>query len=152
MKYKILIVVLLIFLINVGCSKSDTLTIEEKVEDFEQLYNEIKEGYPFLEVNKRQNKKDWIAKKDSFKKRVMSTTSDQDFANELDAILQELNNNHTELINNKEYFDMTKEVYKPIGWYDFFEEYTYIQFYLGLNLLTLYLHSFHFHTLDHFLK
>ncbi len=49
----------------------------------------------------------------------MSTTSDQDFANELDAILQELNNNHTELINNKEYFDMTKEVYKPIGWYDF---------------------------------
>ncbi|AXU59684.1 peptidase S41 family protein [Clostridioides difficile 824] len=122
MKYKILIVVLLIFLINVGCSKSDTLTIEEKVEDFEQLYNEIKEGYPFLEVNKRQNKKDWIAKKDSFKKRVMSTTSDQDFANELDAILQELNNNHTELINNKEYFDMTKEVYKPIGWYDFFED------------------------------
>lgn len=63
MKYKILIVVLLIFLINVGCSKSDTLTIEEKVEDFEQLYNEIKEGYPFLEVNKRQNKKDWIAKR-----------------------------------------------------------------------------------------
>ncbi len=66
MKYKILIVVLLIFLINVGCSKSDTLTIEEKVEDFEQLYNEIKEGYPFLEVNKRQNKRIGL-QKDSFK-------------------------------------------------------------------------------------
>ncbi len=63
MKYKILIVVLLIFLINVGCSKSDTLTIEEKVEDFEQLYNEIKEGYPFLEVNKRQNKRIGLQKR-----------------------------------------------------------------------------------------
>lgn len=122
MKYKILIIVLLIFLINVGCSKPDTLTIEEKVEDFEQLYNEIKKGYPFLEVNKRQNKKDWIAKKDSFKKRITSTMSDQDFANELDAILQELNNNHTELINNKEYFDTIKELYEPLGWYDFFDD------------------------------
>ncbi|MGO1041848.1 hypothetical protein ACTPEO_03850 [Clostridioides difficile] len=122
MKYKILIIVLLIFLSTVGCSKSDTLTVEEKAEDFEQLYNEVKEWYPFLEVNKRQNKEDWLAKKESFKERVMNTSSNQDFANELDAILQELHNNHTELINNKEYLDMLKKLYGPLGWYDFFDD------------------------------
>lgn len=122
MKYRILMMVMAISLIATGCSSTNTLTVEEKTGDFEQLYNEVKEGYPFLEVNKRQNKEDWLAKKESFKERVMSTSSDQDFTNELDAILKELHNNHTELINNKESFDELKELYEPLGWYNFFDD------------------------------
>ena len=53
MRWRILIISLLICLITTGCSKTSTLTLEEKVADFEQLYNEVKEGYPYLEVNKR---------------------------------------------------------------------------------------------------
>ena len=36
--------------------------------DFRQLYNGIKEGYPFLEVNKKQNKEDWLANKNDYTK------------------------------------------------------------------------------------
>lgn len=44
MKYKILIITIAIALITVGCSNQSisTLSEEEKLADFEQLYNEIK--------------------------------------------------------------------------------------------------------------
>lgn len=48
MRWRILIISLLICLITAGCSKTSTLTLEEKVADLEQLYNEVKEGYPYI--------------------------------------------------------------------------------------------------------
>jgi len=122
MKFRILAIALLISLIATGCSSPSTLTTKEKIDDFEQLYNEIKEGYPFLEVNKRQNKEDWLGKKDVFKERVISTSSDQEFADELNSILKELHNGHTELINNKTWYNVLKDAYEPFGWYDFFDD------------------------------
>ncbi len=60
MRWRILIISILICLITVGCSNTSTLTLEEIVADFEQLYNEVKAGYPFLEVNKRLYKENWL--------------------------------------------------------------------------------------------
>ncbi|MGL5753841.1 MAG: S41 family peptidase [Paraclostridium sp.] len=122
MKFKILTILIMITLITVGCTSTSTLSEEEKLADFEQLYNEIKDGYPFLEVNKRQNKVDWLANKESYKEIVMKTLSDQDFADKLNYILKDLNSGHTEVVNEKAYFDMLKEVYEPLGWYDFFDD------------------------------
>lgn len=122
MKWRISIICLLICFITVGCSSTRTLTEEEKLDDFEQLYNEVKEGYPYLEVNKRKYKEDWLTNKENFKKRVEKTSSDKDFAKELDSILRELNNGHTEVIMDDSYFNMLKEVYEPLGWYDFFDD------------------------------
>ena len=122
MKWRILIISLLICLITVGCASTSTLTVEEKVADFEQLYNEVKEGYPFLEVNKRLYKEDWLANKEDFKKRIEKTSSDEDFANELNSIMRELHNGHTEVITDASYFNMLKDVYEPLEWYDFFDD------------------------------
>lgn len=122
MKWRILIISLLICLITVGCSSTSTLTVEEKVADFEQLYNEVKEGYPYLEVNKRLYKEDWLANKEEFKMGIKKTSSDEDFANELNSIMRELNNGHTEVITDASYFNMLKDIYEPLGWYDFFDD------------------------------
>lgn len=48
MRWRILIISLLICLITAGCSETSTLTLEEKVADFEQLYNEDKVGYIYI--------------------------------------------------------------------------------------------------------
>ena len=122
MKWRILIISLLICLITVGCASTSTLTVEEKAADFEQLYNEVKEGYPFLEVNKRLYKEDWLANKEDFKKRIEKTSSDEDFANELNSIMRELHNGHTEVITDASYFNMLKDVYESLEWYDFFDD------------------------------
>lgn len=122
MKYKILIILMISSFITVGCSNTSTLSEEEKLADFEQLYNTVKEGYPFLEVSKRQNKEDWLANKESYKEYVMNSSSDQDFANKLNNILSDLHNSHTEVINNREWFNTLKEIYEPLGWYDFFDD------------------------------
>ena len=74
----------------VGCSTSSNLTEEEKLADFEQLYNEIESGYPFLEVNKRLNKQDWLANKDIYEQRIKDTNSDKEFISELSLIINNL--------------------------------------------------------------
>ncbi|HFL2404838.1 TPA: S41 family peptidase [Clostridioides difficile] len=133
MRFKVLILFILISLITAGCYRNNTLTTEEKIADFNQLYDEVKKGYPFLEVNKRQTKEDWLAKKEIFKKRIMKTSSDQDFANELDAIMKELNNGHTNLLNNKTLFNEYKEIYGDLGWYNFFSDEDVINMYNSLE-------------------
>lgn len=122
MRFRALIISILIILTTVGCSSTNNLSKEDKLADFEQLYNEIKNGYPFLEVNKRQNKIDWLANKETYQDLIEKTSSDQDFAEKLNSILQDLNSGHTEVITEKAYFDMFKEVYGPLGWYDFFDD------------------------------
>lgn len=122
MKSRILIIFVMVALITVGCSSTKTLSEEEKIADFEQLYNEIKEGYPFLEINKRQYKEDWLANKEIFKERIVNTSSDQDFTNELNSILSELHNGHTHIINDKTFYNLVKDAYEPFGWYDFFDD------------------------------
>lgn len=124
MKHRILMIVLLISLFTVGCSNTSTNTLseEKKLADFEQLYNEVKEGYPFLEVNKRLNNVDWLSKKEAFKKKIINTSSDQEFADELNNVMGELNNNHTSIIDNKDQFNEIKEIYEKFGWYNFFDD------------------------------
>lgn len=40
-----------------------SLTVEQRLEDFDYMWKIIEENYPFLEVNKRLNGEDWLAKK-----------------------------------------------------------------------------------------
>lgn len=117
-----IIISMIMSLILVGCSNSSNLTEEEKLADFEQLYNEIESGYPFLEVNKRLNKQDWLANKDIYEQRIKDTNSDKEFISELNLILRDLNNSHTHLIDNQISFDFFRKTYSPLNWYDFFDD------------------------------
>lgn len=140
MKKRLLILgVLLWSFILTGCSSNltgdnkSTLTTEEKIEDFEQMYSEVEKGYPFLEVNKRLNGIDWLSKKEEFKEMVLETSSDKEFMYTLNKILRKLNNGHNGVISDKKVFDYYKQVYEPIGYFPILEDKDVIERYESMN-------------------
>ncbi|WP_092926035.1 S41 family peptidase [Romboutsia hominis] len=126
MKKKILfLAIIFIFIITIGnCiyPKKEQLSKREKVEDFEYVYNTIKNGYPYLDVNKRCNNIDWLGNKDKYLKRIKNTKNDEEFIEEMSSILSDLDNRHTELIDNKKRYELFKKSYSNNNWYDFLDD------------------------------
>ena len=77
-------------------SFSYELTEEQKLEDFEYLYNSIIEDYPYLEVNKRKYGIDWASKKEEYIELIKTTNN---FEQCLKDILADLNNDHTNILD-----------------------------------------------------
>lgn len=74
------------------------LTLEEKLEDFEYMYNVLRENHPYFEVKKRTLGYDWLSDKELFEKWIEESTDDIDFYNTLDVILTSIQNGHTHLL------------------------------------------------------
>ncbi|MDR3595618.1 S41 family peptidase [Clostridium sp.] len=115
-KSKLIIIWMVMIFTLVGCGVNNgkpsndsnnisnkQLTEKEKLDDFEYMYTIIKENYPYLEVNKRLNGVDWLAKKDDYINRIKATPNDESFFNTLNVILSDLNNGHTQMLNKKNY-------------------------------------------------
>ncbi len=79
------------------------LSEEEKLEDFEFLFDTISSNYPYLEMNKRRHAVDWIANKDDYIKRIQETEGDLKFNLVLNNIMKDLNYKHARVFNNREY-------------------------------------------------
>lgn len=102
------------FNVNVDNSELTELTSEQKVEDFNYLYNYIKDNYPYIEVSKRKTGYDWLANKDFFEKMILQSKSNKDFYHSLQKILYMLQNAHTHIIEPSTY-EMYKDIYKGSG-------------------------------------
>lgn len=124
MRRKLLVFIFILSISIVSCNKAGVqeLSMKQKIEDFEYMYSVIEEGYPFLDVNKRLNNIDWLDKKEVYLERIKVTKNDEEFIAALSLILNELNNDHTNIIDDQSFFLMCKEVYKPEGWYKFFDD------------------------------
>ncbi len=137
MKKKILfLAIIFIFIISVGnCNypKKGQLSKEEKIEDFEYVCDAIKNGYPYLDVNKRRNNIDWLGNKDKYLKRIKNTKNDEEFIEEMSSILFDLNNRHTELIDNKKRYELFKKSYSKNNWYDFLDDKKVVDRYNSIN-------------------
>lgn len=102
----LLILMNIVLISSIGCSRSEEsivisdapLTTEQKLEDFEYMYNLLKDNYPFFEVNKRVHGIDWLSNKEDYIERVKNTKNDHEFMNELNYILGDLNDGHTNVI------------------------------------------------------
>lgn len=77
---------------------SKQLTTKQKVEDFNYLYNTMKENFPFFEVKKRMINYDWLAQKNEFEKRITNTKNDKEFYDELNKIISLAQNAHTHIL------------------------------------------------------
>lgn len=115
-------VVMFVMLIGCSSTQDSQLSTKEKVEDFEYMYETIKEGYPYLEVNKRLNNVDWLANKDEYLEQIKNTTNDEEFLKEMTDIVMDLNNGHTHIINDESTYKFIKSVYTKAGWYDFLDD------------------------------
>ncbi|MDU1538346.1 MAG: S41 family peptidase [Paeniclostridium sordellii] len=125
MKNKVLsliIIFITVFILSACSYNNNQLSIKKKVEDFEYVYNTIKDGYPYLDVNKRINNIDWLKNKDKYIKRIKETKNDEEFIEEMSLIISDLNNRHTELIDNKKRYETFKKAYSKNNWYDFLDD------------------------------
>ena len=88
------------------------LTRDQYIEDFEFAYNILKAYYPYFDINKRVNNVDWLAKKENFKKYIANSKNDIDFNLRMNKILYELNNDHTQIIDQNQAVEMYITYYK----------------------------------------
>ena len=122
-KLRGVLILLITFLISFsGCKNKDDelavdlklvspLTQEQKVEDFNFMYSILKESYPYLELNKRVNGVDWLANKEVYVNKIKATNSDREFYDSLQSILKELNNGHTNILQEQSY-PLYKKLYE----------------------------------------
>lgn len=88
------------------------LSKEEYLEDFEFVYNTLKDYYPYFDINKKINNIDWLAKKEEYQDYVGKSKNDVDFSLRMNKILYELNNDHTQLVDQNQALDMYITYYK----------------------------------------
>lgn len=99
------------------------LSKSEMVGDFEYLFKELKESYPFFEVLKRKYDIDFLANHDLYLKRVKDCKTDEDFIKTLKGIMADLNNYHAKIADSA-YVDQTLRYYsqnwnQPSIYYEF---------------------------------
>ncbi|MGB9809568.1 MAG: S41 family peptidase, partial [Caldanaerobacter sp.] len=90
------------------------LTIEQKLEDFEYMYNILKDNFPFFEVKKRVLGYDWLSRKSEFEEWIKETKNDKEFYDTMRRILNLLQNGHTHILSPKTYKDFC-EVYNTVS-------------------------------------
>lgn len=73
------------------------LSTEEKIKDFEFLFEHLKSVYPFFQVNKRLNGIDWLANREKYLKKIKNTEDDLCFFLCIKEILNDLHNGHTNI-------------------------------------------------------
>ncbi|MDU1708425.1 MAG: peptidase, partial [Anaerococcus vaginalis] len=88
------------------------LTKDKYIEDFEFAYNILETYYPYFDINKKINNIDWLEKKDTFKKYIENSKNDVDFGLRMNKILYELNNDHTQIIDQNQAVEMYITYYK----------------------------------------
>lgn len=96
---------------NIGNEKP--LTVEQKLEDFEYMYNIMKDNFPYFEVKKRTLGYDWLAHKSEFEGWVKKTKNDIEFYNTMNRILALLQNGHTGILS-PDYYKMFVKLYGSI--------------------------------------
>ncbi len=103
--------------LNLNKSESFPLTVEQKLEDFDSLFNTLNESFPYFEVKERQYGFDWLGNKEEFIDRIAATENDLEFYYTIQEILALLQNGHTNIIEPGEEFDDYSEIYAgPTPW------------------------------------
>lgn len=87
----------------VSTSEPHGLTVTEKLEDFDYLFEILSENYPYFHMNKRIHDIDWVAQKDDHTKKIQNTEGDLEFYIALNSIMSDLNHGHARVFNNRLY-------------------------------------------------
>lgn len=88
------------------------LSKEEYLEDFNFVYNTLDKYYPYFDINKKLYNIDWLGKKNEYEDYIGKSKNDVDFALRMNKILYELNNDHTQLVDQNQALDMYITYYK----------------------------------------
>ena len=88
------IFVFLLILLCVQYKKHSPLSTEQKIQDFEFLYQTLEENYPYFDVAKRQSNTDWLSKKDVYLEKIKNTPNDSAYLMTVMSVVYELKSPH----------------------------------------------------------
>lgn len=76
------------------------LSKSEMIGDFEYLFKELKESYPFFEVLKRKYEIDFLKNHDTYLKKVRACKTEADFIKTLNEVMADLHNYHAKIADS----------------------------------------------------
>jgi hypothetical protein len=109
---KKLVIISLVFISSLSYGQIG-LSKEDKIEDFEYLFQVLKQNYPFFEAEKRMNGFSWLDKNDEYKRRLIETDNDSLYYIEFQSIMAEMKSGHTDFLPTA-YKDYFLNVYKKM--------------------------------------
>lgn len=103
--------------------EKENLSQEEMVEDFNYLFNEIRDNYPFFGVLKRKYGIDFLSNYSKYLNEVKFCKNDEEFIKTMEKIVGDLHNDHA-TIAQKAYVEETLDYYShfwkdPSMYYEF---------------------------------
>lgn len=103
--------------------EKENLSQEEMVEDFNYLFNEIRDNYPFFGVLKRKYGIDFLSNYSKYLNEVKFCKNDEEFTRTMEKIIGDLHNDHA-TIAQKAYVEETLDYYShfwkdPSMYYEF---------------------------------
>lgn len=107
-----LVIVLSMFMWTLSFGQNG-LSTEDKIEDFEYLYQTLKDNYPYFEAEVRMNGFNWLDKKEDYIIRLKETENDSLYFLELKKIVDEMNSGHTDF-GPTEYVSYMLNAYKKM--------------------------------------
>lgn len=94
------------------------LTKKQKLEDFNCVYNILKDNFPYFEIGKRKTGFDWLAHKNEFEKEIGKTKTDDEFYFKMNEILEPIQNAHTHIFDYSFYEYCKGMPASMTPWYD----------------------------------
>jgi hypothetical protein len=88
------VLILFLCLLTTGCSGRQ-LSTEQKVADFEYLFEVLRDNHPYLALKARTEGYDWVSHHDEYEAMVRGTKNDAEFARAIKTVLTLINNGHT---------------------------------------------------------
>ena len=89
-----------LLLLAIACNQGPQLSLEERVTDFNYLYNVMQANYPFFGVQERLLGVTWLDNYDRYLGKVKTARSDEKFTQVLHEILGELGQGHTHVVTS----------------------------------------------------
>lgn len=87
------LVVLALMTLLAGCSDKEpwkNLSQEQKIEDFEYLFDILEYNHPYLALKVRTDGYDWLAHRDEFEQAVRDAADDKAFAQAIARMLRQI--------------------------------------------------------------
>jgi hypothetical protein len=87
------------FEISISTVDPRDMGLDERLEDFEYLYNLVQENYPYLSLKERTHGYNWLGLKEVFEERIRNSSDNEDFLHVIMEAVEALQNRHTHVLD-----------------------------------------------------
>ncbi|MCW3789235.1 S41 family peptidase [Plebeiibacterium sediminum] len=79
------------------------LTTDQKLAEFDSLFIQLKDVFPYFGVNERRHGVDWLANYQLYRDKIAHTSNDKEYLAQIDSIMRDLNSVHADIYPTRAY-------------------------------------------------